>query len=158
MNSRKKRVDLNIDRKKEILEFKNANPLCSQRDLARKFEISLGAINAMIKNQELITSEESGLKKRDRALAKTESIDKLLFEWLQQKRRRNFNISSECLKEMAMKLSIKFSIVGFKASNGWLNSFQKRHNIKSKAINGEEAEQGQQEAARGEEAAAGRLG
>lgn len=44
------------------------------------------------------------------------------------------------LKEKALQVATSLEICNFKASNGWLESFRKRHNIQFATLNGESAE------------------
>jgi hypothetical protein len=135
MNNNRKKCDITLARKKEILDFMEKNPRHSLRSLANHFSISLGAINKIIKNSALIKSElVIDVQKRKRILIKTDKIDSLLYEWFQSKRQRNFTMSGENLKEMARKLGEKFNLENFNASNGWLGRFQERYNITSKSI------------------------
>ncbi len=60
-----------------------------------------------------------------------------MYQWFQSKRHRNFIINGDNLKEMAHKLSLKFKMYDFKASNRWLRRIQERHRITSKSICGE---------------------
>ncbi len=53
------------------------------------------------------------------------------------KRSKNFTITHDMLKDMALKVAKKLSILNFKASNGWIDLFKKRNKISSKAIVGE---------------------
>lgn len=53
-------------------------------------------------------------------------------------KRRNFvTIQDENLKDMALSMSSSCGITDFVASSGWLRSFKKRHQIRSKMVIGE---------------------
>lgn len=138
----KKRKDLTIKEKKDILNFLASNPHYTQRDLAKKYNIGLGTINKIIKEKDafnIITEHEDKLnsKRLNRFLPKTNDFDTTLYAWFQSKRARNFLITQENIKEMALKLAHKHGINDFKASDGYLESFRKRYNIKSKIVSGE---------------------
>jgi hypothetical protein len=124
MNNNRKKCNITLARKKEILDFIEKNPRHSQRSLANHFSISLGAINKIIKNSALIKSEPViDVQKRKRILIKTDKIDSLLYEWFQSKRQKNFIISGENLKEMACKLGEKFNLENLMHHmDGWEDS------------------------------------
>ena len=50
---------------------------------------------------------------------------------------RRINVTGPLLKEKALKFASDFGILTFKASNGWLESFINRNNIKFGTMNGE---------------------
>lgn len=138
----KKRKDLTVLEKVEILEFLKTNPLISQRSLANKFSISLGSINNIIKKSAEIYSffesnENRNCVRMNRLPTKTHAFDQKLYEWFQNKRARNFLISQENLKGMALKLANKYNVKDFKASDGYINRFRARHKIKSRSVVGE---------------------
>ena len=58
-------------------------------------------------------------------------------QWFGQLRARGALISDRLLVEKARELAEKLSIADFKASDGWLAKFKKRHNIKLQRPHGE---------------------
>ncbi|KAG0440696.1 Tigger transposable element-derived protein 6 [Dictyocoela muelleri] len=104
----------------------------------KKFNLSLGTINEIIKNGEEILKEEVGTKfNKRKANFSTKIFDEELFEWFIFKRRRFSTIQDSNLQEMALKLACLYKLDNFKASNGWLKKFKIRHNIKCRSIQGE---------------------
>lgn len=137
MKIKKNRTEISIQKKQEILKYKDANIGVSQRSLAIHFGLSLGAINAIFQNAESIMNNPNSDSKRTRSLYKTEKIDQSLYLWFQSKRSRNCVITGDMMKCMAMKMAEKVGLGDFSASTGWLIKFQKRHGIISKSISGE---------------------
>ena len=57
-----------------------------------------------------------------------EEINELCWTWFQDAVQHRINVTGSLLKEMALKFSADLKIDSFKASNGWLDCFIKRHN------------------------------
>ena len=68
-----------------------------------------------------------------------QDVDSLTFSWFQKARSHNLPISGPLIKEKALEFSKATKNTDFKASNGWLDRFKKRHNITSVVISGESA-------------------
>ena len=66
-------------------------------------------------------------------------LDEQIYEWFVQQRSENIPISGTILQEEAREISESLggSLSSFKASNGLLEKFKKRHNISHRIINGE---------------------
>ncbi|KAG0442355.1 Tigger transposable element-derived protein 6 [Dictyocoela muelleri] len=73
----------------------------------------------------------------NRQPTKTQIFDQELYEWFRNKRARNFLISQENFKEMALNLASKYKIKNFKASDGYIQKFEERQKIKSRSVVGE---------------------
>ena len=73
---------------------------------------------------------------------KTEYTDhnQLMWEWFSLARSHNVHITGRLLQEKALMLAVEMGHDEFTASNGWLHSFQKRHNIKQAVLSGEAAD------------------
>ena len=73
---------------------------------------------------------------------KTEYTDlnQLMWEWFSLARSHNVPITGRLLQEKAMMLDFEMGHDEFTASNGWVHSFQKRHNIKQAVLSGEAAD------------------
>ena len=70
-------------------------------------------------------------------MIKTDNIYKPLYLWFQNKRKRNFPISTQNLKDTALKISKNVELENFSTSNGHIQRFKKMYNITSKYIVGE---------------------
>lgn len=69
-----------------------------------------------------------GLKKKSQKTGNEEMND-LLYEWYKDSTARMFPVSGPLLQQKALEIAKQLDNHDFKASNGWLESFQKRHNI-----------------------------
>lgn len=66
-------------------------------------------------------------------------LEKVLYEWFKQKRAAGQPVTSVILQEKALLINEKIkSDPKFKASRGWLTNFNKRYNIRSCTMQGEE--------------------
>ena len=63
-----------------------------------------------------------------------------MLRWFNLARHRNIPVSDPMLQEEAKVLAERMGNTDFKASNGWLSSFKKHHNIKQFAVSGEAAD------------------
>ncbi|XP_046398110.1 tigger transposable element-derived protein 4-like [Ischnura elegans] len=69
--------------------------------------------------------------------ARDPKLDEGVLMWLKQARGQNLPISSNLIKEKAMKLAELMHIPDFMVSNGLLDHFKKRHGITFKTVQGE---------------------
>jgi hypothetical protein len=65
-----------------------------------------------------------------------EQVERHLYRWFISARSKNLPVSGLILQAEATKLAGKLGTSDFKASNGWLDRFKRRHNIVYKQING----------------------
>ncbi|XP_043461946.1 tigger transposable element-derived protein 2-like [Leptopilina heterotoma] len=78
------------------------------------------------------------LKSKTTKVSSNEELDKAVFIWFQQIRDRGDSISGPILKEKAILLSKQLDPNStFKASEGWMHRFKKRHGIKYCEMKGE---------------------
>ena len=98
-------------------------------------------IQSILLHKELIVAEyESNApedRKRRRCTDFTD-VNEALYKWYCLARQRNIPVSGPMLKEEALQIAKELdSDTPFKASNGWLDSFKKRHKIKQMTVSGE---------------------
>ncbi|XP_053571634.1 tigger transposable element-derived protein 6-like [Bombina bombina] len=79
----------------------------------------------------------NGAVKRKAKATGKEDLNKLLWEWFVAARSKNVPISGPILQTQALALAKELGKTDFKASNGWLESFKRRHCIVWKEICGE---------------------
>ncbi|KAH1173012.1 hypothetical protein KIL84_016851 [Mauremys mutica] len=72
-------------------------------------------------------------------VAEHKDVDDALFQWFTNTQATNLPVNGPLLMEKADILAAKLGHPDFKASQGWLDRFKKRHNIVFKAICGESA-------------------
>ena len=137
--------ELPIVKKVELLKEAGSK---SVRRLAKDYGVSVGTVSNMLKRKREIEEQyESNVgAERCRKLRKTshDELNNLMWDFFQTCRRKNIPMSGPMLQEQARAYSVQMGDVDFKASNGWLESFKKRHNISSKEICGEAADVSEQ--------------
>ncbi|XP_003248468.1 tigger transposable element-derived protein 6-like [Acyrthosiphon pisum] len=106
-----KRKRLSLREKIDILDYRKNNGNVGIRVLAEKFQVGKTQIADIVSNTEEIYK------------AKT--------------REKNLPVSGPTIQEKAKQLAEVHGLNDFKASNGWLEKFRKRHNISFKSICGE---------------------
>ncbi|KAF0733064.1 hypothetical protein Ae201684_009886 [Aphanomyces euteiches] len=101
----------------------------SQRKLAKDFNIGLGTVNNILKKKAatLLEAHEGQRPASTRKKPRHALVDQLVFDWMKSvKGPLNGNMVKDKALELAKRLP---SAEQFKASNGWLESFCKRHSI-----------------------------
>jgi len=81
---------------------------------------------------------------RERKSLKTSPLKELetilpMWVWFKQARTTNASIDGPHLKEEAVHVAARLGMSSFRASKGWINCFQKRHNLVYKTVSGESA-------------------
>ena len=121
--------------------IKKLNSGKSARAVAKEMGVGKTQITQIAKRKaeilEDIENNVDGERKRKRHKTGNEEINDLCWNWFQEARTRNINITGPLLKEKALKFAVDLDIDTFKASNGWLSSFVKRHNIVFGKMSGE---------------------
>lgn len=77
---------------------------------------------------------ENGETKKNFIKGKGFEIDHVCFERFCRVRAKNLPISGPLEQEKAVEIAETSGETNFKASNGWLDRFRKRHNIVYKAV------------------------
>lgn len=112
----------------------------SQRALALKFNCSKTQIQNILKDKDRLLREwnEGGSQfaKRKRR-QRNENVNNFVWEWFKEARARGLPLSGPILQEKAREFAAFFNVEKFNASNGWLDSFKKRHNIVFREILGD---------------------
>lgn len=125
-----------------IREYETQN--CSQRSLARKYTVSRGTVNQIIKQknryltefakiQSMAEASSGGLRantncmtlKRVRKTSIT-NVNHVLEQFVATSRMNKWTLSGPKLKQKAREVAQEMGLSDFKASNGWLDHFKKR--------------------------------
>lgn len=116
----------------------------SSRSLAMTFNVSKSTINN-IRNRrdQIVTMCESNVSKdRKRKINERKyfQVNTKVYEFFTACRGKNIPISGPILQAAALKIAEGLNVTGFRASNGWLESFRKSYQIMHKNITGESAD------------------
>lgn len=122
-----------------INDHANGNGL-STRKLAEKYGIlKSSAAHILQRRVEYQHDYSTNSNKDSKCKLKDEAgqhLDEILFEWFTAQRAKNIPISGPLLQETARQIAEELGAlpVEFKASNGWLEKFRKRHFIAHKQV------------------------
>ena len=108
----------------------------SSREIAQIMGVGRTQIQTINKRKvEILEDNENHQNENDKT--ENEEITELCWTWFQDALQCKINVTGPLLKEMALKFSAYLKIDSFKASNGWLDRFIKRHNIVYGKMSGE---------------------
>ena len=136
-----KRTVLSLKDRAEIIKLAEAKKLSCVK-LQEKYGVGKTQIRSILKNKEeiLMQYESSNAcdgRKRVSQSTKYDSVNRLVWEWFKDASSRQVSLSGPLIKEKAMEFAKSLDIECFKASNGWLESFKKRHNLAFTKMSGE---------------------
>ena len=142
--SRKIKI-LTPEQRIDVLEKHDKGQSC--RAIAAQLNVGKTQIQSIIKDKDnLLKMWKTGSCSADSKFFKNrkttyDEIDNRMWDWFCQARAKNIPITGPLLQQEALMLSVKLGDCdNFTASNGWLQSFLKRHNIKSSILSGEAAD------------------
>ncbi|KRZ68531.1 Tigger transposable element-derived protein 4 [Trichinella papuae] len=140
--SKKTRVlnELTLQQKRDVLEKLRTGKM-SMRKVASEYGIALSTVSNIRKNEAQILSQLDGSlsKSRCRRMRKTVNaeVNELMFQFFLRCRAKLIPITGQLLQTKAIDIARRMGINDFHASNGWLESFTRRHNIKFRMISHE---------------------
>lgn len=137
-----KRKSLTLQQKIDVIRQSESGK--SSRNLADIFGVGRTQIQCIVKNKEEFKKDFAGnapaSKKRNIRKTGYEELNELVWEWFKDGRARALPINGPLIQERAKSFAKDLGKPDFKASNGWLESFRKRHNISGGTICGESAD------------------
>jgi hypothetical protein len=138
-----KRKVLTLDDRVGVIKLLDSGK--SARQIAQQFGCGRTQILKINTDRDGIMKEwESGgrsdLKYVKRRKTMYEDLNTLVWEWFCTARSKNLPVSGCLIQEKAIMLSITMNHDEFTASNGWLESWQKRYGVKLASLAGESAE------------------
>lgn len=101
--------------------------------LATQFGVSRAQIVQIIKRREelldALQNNVSGDRIRRQRRTANDRVNSAVWDWLLSVRGTDIALSGRIIREKALQVAQDMGIQDFKASNGWLESFKKTHNI-----------------------------
>ena len=139
-----KRKFFSLAEKVKIINYAEENPHLSSRKLAEEFGCGRTCIQTLIKQKEDIPTdwkccENSSLKKKGRS-EEFQDINNAVWRWFCMAREALIPVSDPMIQEEALQIALKLNVTGFKASNGWLEKWKTRHDVKQFSVAGEDGE------------------
>ena len=134
---------LPLNKKIELInDYNDVNGL-TQHKLSEKYHVSLSSVCNILKRKteylhDYETNQNQNIKRKFKNFDSIK-LDEQVYEWFTHQRSKNIPISGTILQEKAREIaeSLGDNLGSFKASNGWLEKFRKRHNISHRVISGE---------------------
>ncbi|GFT47275.1 tigger transposable element-derived protein 4 [Nephila pilipes] len=132
--SEKKKIPrevLPLEKRIRVIEGHNIG--LSQRQLAEKFSCGKTQISNILKNKESLLKEweennnRKGWKRKRKSAF--ENVNVLVLEFYKRAVQEGMPVSGIILQEKAREYAEALNLPAFKASNGWLDSFRRRHSI-----------------------------
>ena len=137
------RKELTLQQRVDVIKYSKSHPGVGSRAIAQLFSCGRTQIQKILNEKEAILTDfetnAPNSRKRCRGPAYAD-INDAMYQWFCLARERNIPVSGPMLKEEALMIAEKLGNHSFKASNGWLDSFKKRHNIKQLVVSGESAD------------------
>ena len=113
--TRKKTV---VTIKEKYLALKNLEKGLTKND-TKKFSIPQNTLTYQIKHKEDIISKyesgQFGAKRQKRSVGKHDSVDKAVYKWFMNARKRNVPIGRHIIRDKALDLAKELSIMDFQA-------------------------------------------
>ena len=140
--SMKRRQSYSLEIKLEILkEIENRE---EYDKIVQKYGLkNKSTISDIVRQKEKLLSLSVNLDKKSLKSVKRnrvsnyEDLDKALYLWFEATKRQGASITGHILRAQALNFAQQLNLNNFKASNGFIGGFVKRHNIKFHTKNGE---------------------
>lgn len=139
---KKKRKSLTAAKKKELCLKKITSPFLKQKDLANEYDVSEGMVCDILKEKDRwlsidVNSYQANLKR----VKKTPFplVEEALSIWVENALQTDLIITDSILSTKALGFAFLLGENNFKGSNGWVDNFKKRHNLRQYNIHGEAA-------------------
>ncbi|KAK3863153.1 hypothetical protein Pcinc_031030 [Petrolisthes cinctipes] len=141
MAGRQPRTELPLNKKIELIKRAESTNL-SQRKLAEEFGIGRTQVGSILKRkrdyEDALDRNECGAKRRFAYSSANHEVNRNTWEWFIRMRGQNLSVTGPMIQQQALSYATDLGMVDFKASNGWLEAFKKRHNIgQSRSCSGE---------------------
>ena len=128
----------------EVVKYARKHPKETSREVAKVFNCGCTQIQTILKKRDEITEEfernDTSLSRKRNRGTSNDDLNDAVSKWFKLARQRNIPVSGPMIQEEAKIIAAKLGDSEFKASNGWLESFKKRHNIKQFIVSGEAAD------------------
>lgn len=140
MSTKRKLKTLTLREKSDVINAVKSG--MKKKDVAAQYGLPASTLSTIIKNEaEILQRYESSnnLSSKRRRLAEFPDLEECLLTWFKQCRDKNISVSGPILREKAEEFSKSLGHSSFRASNGWLVNFKKRHELVFRKVCGESA-------------------
>ena len=131
-NSRKRKV-LSLRERVAVLSKIDSGKSC--RSVAGEIGVGKTQIQGILWDREDILKRWEAGEHSDKKYTKVrrtgyEDLDKVVWEWFTRARAKNIPVSGKLIQERAIMYARELGHDSFTGSNGWLEKWQKRHNVR----------------------------
>jgi len=130
--------------KDKLVVIEKSEKGLSGRKIAEDMKVGKTQIQRILQNKEALLKEaEAGVplaKKRNMRKTGNEEVNELVWDWFKTCRSKRIPMSGPLVCEKAKVFAERLGVTTFAASNGWLQSFRNRHQIKFSSLSGESAD------------------
>lgn len=124
-----KRKALYIDEKVSLIQAIQKGEKIT--DVGRRLGFSPSTVSTIWKNKDkILQAKVNGYASKKIKRPKYESLDREMALWYNIQCENNVKVSGSIIKAKAEEIAKQLGITEFKASEGWLGKFKKRHHIK----------------------------
>ena len=141
---KKERKHLTLQEKVEVIRKSEAYPKLPLRELGDCFSCGKTQIAGILKAKGKILalyeenrSDSLQLTRKRARKSEFSEVNESLYDWYLLAISKNIYPAGPQLSEKAKEIAVRLGKTNFKASDGWLDKWKKRHNLKSKAVVGE---------------------
>src|SRR5437764_1389529 len=135
----RKRRSLTAAQKKEICLKKISTPSLKQKDLAKEYNVSEGMVSDILKEKDrwvAINNDSYQANLKHEKKIQFPIIEEALTVWLDKALQAKLVLTESILTTKALDFAVLCNEEKFKVSNGWLDNFKKRHNLRQYNIHG----------------------
>ncbi|KAK7097842.1 hypothetical protein V1264_004763 [Littorina saxatilis] len=113
--------------------------------IAKSLDVGKSQIQRIIQDKENILKRWESGDNADRMRSKRQKstysdVNEKVWDWFLAARKKNFPITGRLIQEKALMLSVELGHDNFVASNGWLDRWLKRNNVKNACLSGDRGE------------------
>ncbi|KZO92661.1 DDE-domain-containing protein, partial [Calocera viscosa TUFC12733] len=146
--SKKRKENLTLAQRIEILDFTRAHPIFSQLDIARHYSqhgvpLSQGTVSRLIRDEAKLrdkAKDPARMNDKRERLVEFPDVERALAAWVQQAESQLVPVTGAVLKMKAQDFARLSGVPAdefLSCSNGWLDSFKGRHKLKQYRWHGE---------------------
>lgn len=126
-------TQLTLQQKVEVLQM--IDQKVPYREIAKQFNIAHSTISGIKKTKheiyQLVNQRANlSMHRIHKSMPITSKLlDERMYAWYLSNRNQNITINGRQLQQKALEIAKELNLPDFKASNGWLDSFKRRHQI-----------------------------
>src|SRR6266496_2091395 len=129
----KKRVVLTHAQKRQLCLDSQKTPHPTQEELATLYKIKQNTVSDILKKKDkwlLVDPDSEEANKQKERPVYFPQVEEALALWITNALAAELIINTDILREKAKYFAQQFEINNFSVSNGWIDKFKRRHNLK----------------------------